>query len=107
MFYFHRSEEDDAVLKQQDFQGSVSSSSGISNMGKENVVSRPLTRAFASALRASTTENQQRANTKRPASEDVNVTAPPNKKKKRAVLGDISNASFSAAKLEVVKTASC
>lgn len=78
-------------------------------MGKENAASRPLTRAFASALRASeaasttTTQNQQRANTKRPASEDViNVTAPPNKKKKRAVLGDISNVSSStnAAKLE-------
>ncbi|CAF2083344.1 BnaA06g10270D [Brassica napus] len=71
-------------------------------MGKENVVSRPLTRAFASALRASeaasTTENQQRAKTKRPASEDV--TAPPNKKKKRVVLGDISNVSFSVAQLE-------
>ncbi|KAG5392326.1 hypothetical protein IGI04_022289 [Brassica rapa subsp. trilocularis] len=71
-------------------------------MGKENVVSRPLTRAFASALRASeaasTTENRQRANTKRPASEDV--TAPPNKRKKRAVLGDISNVSFSVAQLE-------
>lgn len=80
-------------------------------MGKENVVSRPLTRAFASALRASeaasTTHNQQRANTKRPASEDLNVTAPPNKRKKRAVLGDISNVSFNAAQLEVVKTASC
>ncbi|KAH0921590.1 hypothetical protein HID58_021608, partial [Brassica napus] len=98
------SEEDDAVLKQQDFQGSVSSSCGILNMGKENVVSRPLTRAFASALRASeaasTTHNQQRANTKRPASEDLNVTAPPNKRKKRAVLGDISNVSFNAAQLE-------
>ncbi|KAF8054733.1 hypothetical protein N665_1318s0003 [Sinapis alba] len=65
-------------------------------MGKENDVSRPFTRAFVSALRASeaastTTQNQQRVNTKRPASEDVNVTAPNKKKKKRAVLGDISN----------------
>ncbi|KAL0723568.1 hypothetical protein Bca4012_038167 [Brassica carinata] len=76
-------------------------------MRKENAVSRPFTRAFVSALRASesastTTQNQQRANTKRPASEDViNVTAPPNKKKKRAVLGDISNvSSTNTAKLE-------
>ncbi|CAH8353841.1 unnamed protein product [Eruca vesicaria subsp. sativa] len=71
-------------------------------MGKENVVSRPFTRAFASALRASeAASTTQRANTKRPASEDVNVSAPPNKKKKRAVLGDISNVGFSySAKLE-------
>uniref|UniRef100_A0A1J3CSD6 Cyclin-A2-3 n=1 Tax=Noccaea caerulescens TaxID=107243 RepID=A0A1J3CSD6_NOCCA len=81
------------------------SSSGISKMGKENAVSRPFTRAFASALRASevtsttTTQNQQRANTKRPALEDPKATAP-FKKKKRAVLGDISNVSFNAAKLE-------
>lgn len=86
------------------------SSSGISKMGKENAVSRPFTRAFASALRASevtstttTTQNQQRANTKRPALEDPKATAP-FKKKKRAVLGDISNVSFNAAKLEVVKS---
>ncbi|CAH8382515.1 unnamed protein product [Eruca vesicaria subsp. sativa] len=74
-------------------------------MGKENAVSRPFTRALASALRASggtsTTHNQQRANTKRPASEDNNITEPPNKKKKRVVLGDISNVvGFNAAKLE-------
>ncbi|KAG5390841.1 hypothetical protein IGI04_032382 [Brassica rapa subsp. trilocularis] len=68
-------------------------------MWNENYVSRPFTRALASALRASTTQNQQRANTKRPASEDKNVTAP-NKKNKRAVLADISNASFNAPKLE-------
>ncbi|KAF2618815.1 hypothetical protein F2Q68_00040803 [Brassica cretica] len=68
-------------------------------MVKENAVSRPFTRALASALRASTTQNQQRANTKRPASEDKNVTAP-NKKKRRAVLGDISNVTFNAPKLE-------
>ncbi|ESQ35246.1 hypothetical protein EUTSA_v10007623mg [Eutrema salsugineum] len=76
-------------------------------MGKENAVSRPFTRAFASALRASeatsTTQNQQRANTKRPALEDMNVTAP-NKKKKRAVLGDISNVSFNAAQLKAKNT---
>lgn len=79
-------------------------------MGKENVVSRPLTRAFASALRASgavasttTTQNQQRASTKRPASEDVNNVTAPNKKKKRAALGDISNGTFNEVKLEVVK----
>ena len=74
-------------------------------MEKENAVSRPFTRAFASALRASTTHNQQRANRKRPASEeDKNITAPTfnKKKKKRAVLGDISNVGFNAAKLEVV-----
>lgn len=74
-------------------------------MGKDNVVSRPVTRAFASALRASevisTTQNQKRPNTKRPALEDENATAL--KKMKRAVLGDISNVSFNAAKLEVVK----
>ncbi|KAJ0253465.1 Cyclin-A2-3 [Hirschfeldia incana] len=72
-------------------------------MGKENAVSRPVTRAFASTLRASTTQNQQRANTKRPASEVKNITAPPDKKKKkkkRVVLGDISNVGFVAAKLE-------
>ncbi|KAG2256968.1 hypothetical protein Bca52824_076262 [Brassica carinata] len=68
-------------------------------MVKENAVSRPFTRSLASALRASTTQNQQRANTKRPASEDKNVTAP-NKKKRRAVLGDISNVTFNAPKLE-------
>ncbi|KAF2588988.1 hypothetical protein F2Q70_00040113 [Brassica cretica] len=68
-------------------------------MVKENAVSRPFTRALASALRASTTQNQQRANTKKPASEDKNVTAP-NKKKRRAVLGDISNVTFNAPKLE-------
>ncbi|VVA91452.1 unnamed protein product [Arabis nemorensis] len=71
-------------------------------MGKENAMSRPVTRAFASALRAlevtSTTQNQQRPNTKRPALEDENATAP--KKMKREVLGDISNVSFNAAKLE-------
>ncbi|CAN6896113.1 unnamed protein product [Brassica oleracea] len=71
-------------------------------MVKENAVSRPFTRALASALRASTTQNQQRANTKRPASEDKNVTAP-NTKKRRAVLGDISNVTFNAPKLEVAK----
>ncbi|KAH0866165.1 hypothetical protein HID58_083376 [Brassica napus] len=73
-----------------------------SNMEKENAVSRPFTRAFASSLRASTTHNQQRANRKRPASEeDKNITAPTsNKKKKRVVLGDISNVGFNAAKLE-------
>lgn len=72
-------------------------------MGKENAVSRPFTRAFASALRASTTQNQQRVNTKRPASEDKNITASPSKKKKkkRAVLGDISSISLNAsARLE-------
>ncbi|CAH8388876.1 unnamed protein product [Eruca vesicaria subsp. sativa] len=72
-------------------------------MGKEKGVSRPFTRALASALRASeatsTTQNQQRANTKRPASEDKNVAAP-NKKKRRAALGDISNVTFNAAKPE-------
>ncbi|CAH2037495.1 unnamed protein product [Thlaspi arvense] len=76
-------------------------------MGMENAVSRPFTRALASALRASeatsTTQNQQRANTKRPALEDKDVTAP-NKKKKRTVLGDISNVSFRAAKLEAKNT---
>lgn len=79
----------------------MSSSGGFLNMWNENYVSRPFTRALASALRASTTQNQQRANTKRPASEDKNVTAP-NKKNKGAVLADISNASFNAPKLEVV-----
>ncbi|KAF3496687.1 hypothetical protein DY000_02057610 [Brassica cretica] len=71
-------------------------------MGKENAVSRPFTRAFASALRASTTHNQQRANRKRPASEeDQNITAlTSNKKKKRVVLGDISNVGFNATKIE-------
>lgn len=74
-------------------------------MGKENAVSRPVTRALASALRASevasTTQNQQRANTKRPALEDKNATAP-KKKKRRTVLGDISNVSFNASKLDAV-----
>ncbi|XP_056848609.1 cyclin-A2-3-like isoform X3 [Raphanus sativus] len=74
-------------------------------MGKENAVSRPFTRALASALRASEatsgTQIQQRANTKRPASEDKDVTAAPNKKKKREVLEDISNVTFNAPKLEV------
>lgn len=75
-------------------------------MGKENSVSRPFTRAFASALRASeassTTQNQQRANTKRPASEDKSISSlTPNKKMKRVALGDISNVGFNAAKLEV------
>ncbi|KAG2321319.1 hypothetical protein Bca4012_055648 [Brassica carinata] len=74
-------------------------------MGKENAVSRPFTRAFASALRASeaasATQNQQRANTKRPASENKSITSlTPNKKRKRVVLGDISNVGFNAAKLE-------
>ncbi|XP_033134682.1 cyclin-A2-3 isoform X3 [Brassica rapa] len=75
-------------------------------MVQENAVSRPFTRAFASSLRASTTHNQQRANRKRPASEEdkKNITAPtPNKKKKRVVLGDISNVGFNAAKLEEAK----
>ncbi|CAF2050581.1 BnaA09g56610D [Brassica napus] len=74
-------------------------------MVQENAVSRPFTRAFASSLRASTTRNQQRANRKRPASEeDKNITAhTPNKKKKRVVLGDISNVGFNAAKLEEAK----
>ncbi|KAJ0257088.1 Cyclin-A2-4 [Hirschfeldia incana] len=76
----------------------------MSNMGKENAVSRPFTRAFVSALRASeaasSTQNQQRVNTKRPASEDVSNVTAPNKKKKRVALGDISNVSFSEAKLE-------
>lgn len=84
------------------------SSGDLKQMGKENAVSRPFTRAFASALRASTTQNQQRVNTKRPASEDKNITASPSKKKKkkRAVLGDISSISLNAsARLEVVKSA--
>ncbi|CAN8293235.1 unnamed protein product [Cochlearia groenlandica] len=72
-------------------------------MGNENVVSRPITRALASALRASEVtdvmQNQHRANTKRPALDDMNITAP-NKKRKRAVLGDISNVSFDAAMLK-------
>lgn len=77
-------------------------------MGKESVVSRPFTRALASALRASTTQNQQRANTnKRPASEDKDVTAAPNKKKKREVLEDISNVTLNAPKLEVVQKFIC
>lgn len=83
------------------------SSLGVSNMGKENAVSRPVTRAFASTLRSSevtsTTQNQRRANTKRPALEDTNATAP-NKRKKRAALGEITNVNSNAAILEVVKT---
>ncbi|CAL9215134.1 unnamed protein product [Arabidopsis halleri] len=69
-------------------------------MGKENAVSRPFTRSLASALRASevtsTTQNQQRVNTKRPALEDTRATGP-NKRKKRAVLGEITNVNSNAA----------
>ncbi|KAL1218429.1 Cyclin-A2-3 [Cardamine amara subsp. amara] len=72
-------------------------------MGKENAVSRPVTRAFASALRSSevtsSTQNHRRANTKRPALEDTNVTAP-NKRKKRAALAEITNVNSNAAILE-------
>ncbi|CAH8252434.1 unnamed protein product [Arabidopsis lyrata] len=68
-------------------------------MGKENAVSRPFTRSLASALRASevtsTTQNQQRVNTKRPALEDTRATGP-NKRKKRAVLGEITNVNSNA-----------
>lgn len=72
-------------------------------MGKENAVSRPFTRSLASALRASevtsTTQNQQRVNTKRPALEDTRATGP-NKRKKRAVLGEITNVNSNTAILE-------
>ncbi|CAD5312820.1 unnamed protein product [Arabidopsis thaliana] len=72
-------------------------------MGKENAVSRPFTRSLASALRASevtsTTQNQQRVNTKRPALEDTRATGP-NKRKKRAVLGEITNVNSNADILE-------
>jgi cyclin A len=76
---------------------------GFLNMGKENAVSRPFTRSLASALRASevtsTTQNQQRVNTKRPALEDTRATGP-NKRKKRAVLGEITNVNSNTAILE-------
>ncbi|XP_010497255.1 PREDICTED: cyclin-A2-3 isoform X2 [Camelina sativa] len=72
-------------------------------MGKENDVSRPFTRARASALRAaemtSTTQNQQRANAKRPALEDTRATAP-NKRRKRVALGEITNVNSNADILE-------
>jgi cyclin A len=47
----------------------------------------------------STTQNQQRVNTKRPALEDTRATGP-NKRKKRAVLGEITNVNSNTAILE-------
>lgn len=100
----------------------------VSIMGKDNAVSgntipihgRPVTRALASALRASsklitssevaaTTQNQGRvlrANTKRAALDEKKANAP----KKRAILKDITNVTcensyrscFNAAKIQVV-----
>ncbi|CAN8305089.1 unnamed protein product [Cochlearia groenlandica] len=68
-------------------------------MGNENVVSRPFTRALASALRASevtfVTQNQQRENMKRPALEDMKAPSPKKMKKTQAVLRDITNAAES------------